>query len=85
MPHRRKKSVDEGRPPKRRAANRRKSLPDPIAEMYAGREEGLPTKRSKRPRKTSGGSRTRSGPGSKQRGKKVAAVKRPTRRRRAAA
>ena len=85
MPHRRKKSADEGRPPKRRGANRRKSQPDPIAQVYAGHEEGLPTKRSKSPRKTSGGTRTRSGPGSRSRGKKVAATKGTTRRRRAAA
>lgn len=85
MPHRRKKSADEGRPPKRRGANRRKSLPDPIAEMYAGHEEGLPAKRSKSPRKTTGGTRTRSGPARRGRGKKVAARKQPTRRRRAAA
>jgi hypothetical protein len=84
MPHQRKKSLKEGKPPKRRAASRRKSQPDPIAEMYAGHQEGLPAKRSKRPRKTSGGTRTRSGPSTKQRGKKVAAVKRPTRRSRAA-
>ncbi len=84
MPHRRKTSLKEGKPPKRRGANRRKAKPDPIAEMYAGSEEGLPAKRSKQPRKASGGSRKRSGPKSKQRGKKVAAVKRPTRRSRAA-
>jgi hypothetical protein len=83
MPHRRKKSLDEGRPPKRRGANRRKSQPDPITAMYAGREEGLPAKRSKQPRKAAGGTRTRS-PSSRRRGKKVAAVKRPTRRSRAA-
>ena len=79
MPHRRKQSLKEGRPPKRRGANRRKAKQDPIAAGYAAREEERPTVRSKQARKTAGGKRKASGPARK-RGKKTQAVKNPTRR-----
>jgi hypothetical protein len=82
MPHRRKKSRAEGQPPKERGANRRKAKKDPIAASYAKREEDWPATRSKQPRKAAGGKRKRSGPARK-RGKKVAAAKRATQRRRA--
>ena len=80
MPHRRKKSLVEGQPPKRRGANRRKAKTNPISAMYEEQKEGLPKVRSKRPRKTTGGTRKRSGP-VRERGKKVAAAKTSTRRR----
>jgi hypothetical protein len=34
MPHRRKKSLVDDRPPKRRGANRRKAKRDPTSELY---------------------------------------------------
>jgi hypothetical protein len=80
MPHRKKKSVDEGRPPKRRAANRRKAQRDPISQMYAERQGEWPSARSKAPRKKAGGRRTRSGPAKTQRGKNTASAKRATQR-----
>jgi hypothetical protein len=79
MPHRRKKSRKEGQPPKDKGANRRKAKQDPIAARYAQAQEDRPTVRSKRPRKAAGGKRKRSGP-VRERGKKVAAAKKPTRR-----
>lgn len=78
MPHRKKRSVKEGPPPKRRAANRRKAKKDPISEMYANAEQGSATTRTKRPRKVSGGKRQASGPAHASRGKKTAAAKRST-------
>lgn len=80
MPQRRKKSLVDDRPPKRRAANRRKAKPDPTSELYRDTQEGWPVARSKQPRATSKGRRTRSGPVRK-RGKKTAAAKRSTQRR----
>ena len=80
MPHRKKRSVKESPPPKRKAANRRKAKKDPISEMYANAEQGWPATRTKQPRKASGGKRQASGPAHASRGKKTAAAKRTIQR-----
>jgi hypothetical protein len=79
---RKKKSVTGGHNPgKRKAANRRKAKRSPISEMYSDQEESRPVVRSKSPRKTAAKKSKRSGGASKERGKRVQAVKNPTRRR----
>jgi transcription antitermination factor NusA-like protein len=78
---RKKKSVVEGHNPgKRKAANRRKAKRSPISEMYREQEEARPVVRSKQARKTSAKKSKRSGGAVKKRGKRVQAVKNPTRR-----
>jgi hypothetical protein len=81
MPHRRRKSLVDDRPPKRRGANRRKAKRDPTSEFYGDLQEDRPVARSKRPRATAKGRRTRSGPARRKRGKKTAAAKRSSQRR----
>jgi hypothetical protein len=74
MPHKRKKSVSERDPPKRRAANRRKARRDATSDMYQNMQGDRQTVRSKQPRAASGGKSKRSGPARKQRGKKTASA-----------
>jgi hypothetical protein len=81
MPHRRKKSLVDDRPPKRRGANRRKAQSDPTSETYQAMEEDRTRVRTKKPRKTSASKRKRSGGARKERGKKTVGAKAKTQRR----